>query len=313
MADPYGRPDPSGADPFEDRLRELARDTEPLVALAGPEAARRRGERRTSRQRAGAASLAAALALAIGCWQLLPHSGGSGRGSLPAATGTAPAGPSALRDALLPESALPGYPKYAWKPIPDADGAGFPDTCAVPSLHGLLGQASRTYYDAHDGLVARYRLYAFTDESTAAAQAHLVDARFTAKCAPGGAAAGDGRAPQGRIGYHGLSDPKRATRTWMDRQGVYLAILSLTGTGNPAAPYSDYGSTDSWPELCITRSLDRLDTGTPPDQDATTTPSTPSAPATTGTGGTGSGTAAGPGAGPDENRTETPTTTTKRC
>ncbi|HEY3483657.1 MAG TPA: hypothetical protein VGL02_32745, partial [Streptomyces sp.] len=111
MADPFGRPvdpDEPDRDPVDERLRGLARDTESLVVLAGPAAARRRGERRSARHRTAALSAAVALALAVGSWQLLPRLGADPPAA-PASGGVSPAVPpkpltAKLTDELLPAS-----------------------------------------------------------------------------------------------------------------------------------------------------------------------------------------------------------------
>lgn len=262
--DPFdGRADDRTDHRLDDRLRELARDAEPLVVLAGAEAARARGERRRARRRAGAVSLVAALALAgIGVWQFGPHVGGGQDRTLPAAspTGTTAApDPTARLDAeLLPLSSLPAGHGGTWRVVSAADAAKFPEACPVaPGDSALRAEASRTYL-AGDGAVAYYHLFAFGSALAAKEAAATMGAGVKAACAhvPAGHKAEAGGTP----GYYLITSGPRTTSVWLDRAGDYVAVLSLAGPGAHGT-YTDgkqrYPGAPPW--LCIDRSLNRLE------------------------------------------------------
>ncbi|SEO23190.1 hypothetical protein SAMN05216267_1020140 [Actinacidiphila rubida] len=264
MADEFGPTTPAEPDPIDRRMRQLAREAEPLVVLAGPAAARRQGERRTRRRRAGAVGLAAALALGIGSWQLLPRLGADRAGTVPAATVPAPAPrPSValaarLEAELLPPSALPLYPKRQWETLPAAVAAAkFPEPCPVAGydVHPLA--QARRVYRTPDGFVAYYRLYAMPSADDSATAVKSLDALIKGKC---GWVASDGSG--GTPGYGswpasgsagGSGGPGASSTVWVGRSGGYLAVLDVTGSdvknGTVGGP---------WPGACISASLARL-------------------------------------------------------
>jgi len=304
MADAFGPTTPAEPDPIDERLRQLARDTEPLVILAGPAAARGRGERRTARRRTAAVGVVAALALGVGSWQLLPRLGGDGSGALPAATVSVPASgeaPSARLEAeLLPPSALPMYPKLQWEALPDAIAAAkYPESCPVSGLHGeALAEAGRAYR-AVDGTVAHYHLYAMPSDAAARQQMATLDLLIKAKC--GWSEGSDpGNAPDLGSRWTGSEYRGLHSTVMVERHGAYIAVLDLT---SPDGKGTDSFFTGApWPGVCINGSLGRLVAGDAPTGSAPAggPPSAATAPATSTTGsasGSGADTAADPPAG----------------
>lgn len=258
MADQSGPTNPVGPDPIEDRLRELARDTEPLVVLAGAAAARGHGERRRARRRTGAVSLVAALALAVGCWQFLPGLRTGADHTLPAASTPASPPPAPLTTTLeaelLPPEALPLYPKWKWETVPAAVEGKYPQTCPITPEPGLvLASAERTYAENDYGLAAHYRLYALTGEGTAQEAAARVAVQAKAKCGPV-VAGPDSIASAGPGGDRSLG----SVSVWIAWRGVYLAVFDLRATGDGDMGKAGFSGTGDEPAKCIARSLSRL-------------------------------------------------------
>ncbi|MFI1092956.1 hypothetical protein [Streptomyces sp. NPDC020917] len=311
MADEFGPTTPAEPDPIDERLRQLARDTEPLVILAGPAAARGRGERRTARRRTAAVGAVAALALGIGSWQLLPRLGGDGSGALPAATVPAPTSgvaPAArLQAELLPPSALPMYPKLQWEAVPDPLAAAkYPETCPVSGLRrGSLAEAGRVYR-AVDGTIAHYHLYAMPSDAAARDQWNTLDVLIKAKCGwaegIGSSSAPDRGNPWTGSEYRGLH-----STVMLERRGTYIALLDLSSAEGKGT--DGLFAADPWPGACINGSLGRLAAADAPTGSALAggSPSAPAAPTGGSASGAGADTAADPSAGkaglPDPNAT----------
>ncbi|MBY8881546.1 hypothetical protein [Actinacidiphila acidipaludis] len=298
MADEFGPTKPAGPDPVDERLRQLARETEPLVVLAGPAAARRRGEHRRARRRAGAACLVAALALGVGSWQLLPRLGSGRTGTQPAATAPAPASSESLADRLqrelLPPSALPLYPKRQWEVVPEQEAtAKYPESCPVSRVPTYALAKAERVYRTSQGFVARYYLFAMPSAAAAATEASEFDALIKGKC--GWAVGIDGAAtPDRSVFPSGSAYRGQASALWVDRQGTYLAFLDVSTLAGYDGKDSFSGSGPR-PALCIQESLERLSSNrpwggsSPGDEVPPASPSTPEAPP--------QGSAAGPGAG----------------
>jgi hypothetical protein len=280
MADPFGRPvdpDAPDRDPVDERLRGLARDTESLVVLAGPAAARRRGERRSARRRNAALSAVVALALAVGSWQLLPRLGADPPAD-PASRGVSPAVPpksltAKLTDELLPASALPMYPKWPWQAVPDGSAEKIRGLCPVARPSAATASATRAYV-TNTGQSAVYELYAFADPDHAYVAMQLMAETLEAKCQLVLSSDNDPKDPTGPGSYRG-ERPGATMETWLNRQDAYLGVLLLFGPGNLPGEKSDLVYGAEGPQQCIARSLNRLATGTSPsDPTATATPTT---------------------------------------
>lgn len=310
MADPFGRPagpDPRDtapaasddaaaadtadtADPLDERLRGLARDTEPLVILAGAPAARRLGERRRARRRTGAVSVVAALAVAVGGWQLLPGSDDrNGTSSLPGTVATTTLVPPGLTERLteelLPPSNLPFFPKFRWKTAAEPSVLKLTAACPASPTDDVLASAGRGYVAA-GGEEAEYRIYLFSDNTAARGQTEQLSQQMKRKC--GADLTSDvgkhGDSGDSRATYQGTSVTGSGVQVWMDRQGPYLGVLLVRVSGDPPNAKGDYLRVDSQSAECISASLGRLAAGGAPS----TQPSTIIAPPPAGsTGGSG--------------------------
>ena len=303
MADAFGPANPGGPDPIDERLRQLARDTEPLVILAGSAAARRRGESRRARRRAGAACLVAALALGIGSWQLLPRLGSGRTGTLPAATVPAPTSGESLVDRLqrelLPPSALPLYPTRQWEVVPEQVAAAkYPESCPVARQPGeALARAERVYRTAQ-GSVAHYYLFAMPSPAAAAVEANQFESLIKGKC---GWAVGinSDTLPDRSVFPNGSAYRGKASALWVDQHGTYLALLDVnTYAGFDGKDFLSGSGTR--PALCIERSLERLSSAAGSGSSAGSeaeSPATPQAPPQ----GSAAGSDAGAGSGTSAN------------
>lgn len=269
MADPFGRPadpdSPRDRDPIDEQLRGLARDTESLVVLAGPDAARRLGERRSARRRTGALSAAVALALAVGSWQLLPRLGADPHGA-PVGSGAGPTSApktltARLADELLPASALPMFPKWTWRTIPEPTVGKLLGLCDVAPSSGVTASATRAYA-TDGGQAAVYRLYAFGTAEDAAKAEVAVSMALKGKCRVELTSHADAKTPQGPAEYRGESVGSSGLQVWMRRQGNYVAVLFVFGPGNLQTQKSDSLYDNAWPQKCIAGSLNRLASGT---------------------------------------------------
>jgi hypothetical protein len=311
MADRFDA-DPAGPSrPLDEQLRDLARATEPLVVLAGPAAARHRGERRRARGRTAAVGAVAALALGVGCWQLLPGAGAGRDRGAPAAS---PSGtwtsdlPASLDSVLLPTSSLPFLPGRHWQAIPSAEAAAkFPTACPAGPDDGPYDQAGRVY-SADDGSLAHYRLYAFPDAKTASLEAGSLFRQISKECvhALGGKYADDNET----TAIFQSTTRGGQTAFWLDHRDRYVALLEVQG---PLIPDGDKAGAFAYthgPWTCIDTSLKRLAprwTPSPGDGAVTATggpasvivpPDKPDGPGGAGPGAS-SGGARGPGASAD--------------
>lgn len=254
------------ADELDDRLRDLARDAEPLVVLAGPQAARIRGERRRARRRAAAASVAAALALTVGGWQLLPRLDGTGtRAATPAGTATSvpdpPAGtlPARIEAALLPAASLPYGVKWQWSVVTPLKAAHFLPSCVVEPAAAPEAEADRTYTSQLTSALAQYRLLAFADTTTAVAQAGALLTRMRAACGISAPSSPDTPSSSDTpLRFSGASKSLPGVTAWVESQGRYVAVLLVTVQDDPQVQFEGTGIAK-----CIDTSLHRLTSGAP--------------------------------------------------
>lgn len=254
------------ADELDGRLRDLARDAEPLVVLAGPQAARTRGERRRARRRAAAASVAAALALTVGGWQLLPRLSGTGsRAAPPAGSATSVPGPrdgalhARIEAALLPAASLPYGGKWQWVAVTPLKVAHFPQPCTVQPPGTPEAAADRTYSSQLTAAVAKYQLLAYADTTTAVAQAGAVRMTLQDRCGISAPALPD--TPSSRdtpLRFSGASKSLPGVTAWVESQGRYVAVLLVTVRANLQDRFEGTGIAK-----CIDRSLHDLTSGGP--------------------------------------------------
>ncbi|WNI18169.1 hypothetical protein [Actinacidiphila sp. ITFR-21] len=262
-------------DKTDNGLRRLVQDAELLVVLPGAETARRRGEQRRVRHRAGAVALVTAAAVGVGWWQVLPWPGTDPDRSGPAAAlSSAPPVEEGytvmLEGELLPAEDLPMFSRRQWTVAPSAGAsAKISQDCPVgaPTTEPLA-RAERTY-TAVEGAVARYYLYAFADEDAAKLATGAMDEQLKAKCGgrrPVGKDAGKGNVPFGVDGdfyneIHGAgspSGPASGTSAWLDRDGSYTALLFVSAPPEVPAQYGDSSSAVGHLQSCIAASLRRL-------------------------------------------------------
>lgn len=268
MADqPYDEFEAPQGGELNDRLHHLAREAEPLVVLAGPQAVRARGERRRARRRAGAAAVVAALALGVGSWQLLPRldSGGGTRTAPPAAS-TAPdpeASANALLDRLtaelLPTSSLPFPVKWQWTVAPEEEGRKFPLACGVPTPEGATAKVFGYYHSVRVNANAREDVFAFPDAATAAGQARKLVKEIATKCEMSLAVShwDAGGMKGGAEAYSGASKLHIGVAVWVQYEGPYVAVLAINSPRSPLLTEGEVAD-EPQPRECISASLDRL-------------------------------------------------------
>ncbi|MFI0897990.1 hypothetical protein [Streptomyces sp. NPDC020983] len=266
------------ADEFDARLRDLAHDAEQLVVLAGPQAARVRGEKRRARRRAAAAGTAAALALGFTGWQLLPRLGQADgtRTAPPAASGTATPGPAsgeALTERLLPASSLPFAPKWRWTVMGTAPDDKLPSACGFPPPEGVTARSGRTYVAEAVKATAYEQLAAYPDDSAASAAAEELRQRIGAKCGMDVAEVGD--SVWGRLVAHramGSSKKLAGVTVWIQHEGQYVAVLVVDSPHSPLWWQPGDEPDGPRPSGCLADSLDDLAMSTSPHGRSTTSP-----------------------------------------
>lgn len=158
--------------PIERRLREAASEVEAAATLAGPAAARQRGERRQSRRRAAtglAATVVLVAGLLVGGAQVQQwRADDAGPAERPAPTG--PTEPSVTDPDPLPPEALPWAEQLEWQRLGEdapaesvftarlADaGLYCPETLPAEPAATLVSQDYRGSW----GSFARYELWSF--------------------------------------------------------------------------------------------------------------------------------------------------------
>ncbi|MFI0721785.1 hypothetical protein [Streptomyces sp. NPDC021224] len=268
------------ADELDDRLHELAQDAEQLVVLAGPQAARARGERRRARRRAAAAGTVTALALGVTCWQLLPRleQADRARTTAPAASGSATPEPTistqALTDRLLPTSSLPFAPKWRWTVADNGTKNDVPSSCGYPVPAGVIAQDGRTYMAEAVKAIAYERLLAFPDEPAAVAGAAELRQRIDAKCAMDIITVENG--VWGRLVADramGSSKKISGVTVWIQHEGQYVAVLVVDSPHSPLQWEPGDEPDGPRPAGCLADTLDDL--AMPPSPDAPSTVTSP--------------------------------------
>ncbi|MDJ0341489.1 hypothetical protein QMK19_05480 [Streptomyces sp. H10-C2] len=245
------------ADPLDDRLRDLARDTEPLIVLAASADVRRRGERRRARRRVGAVAVVAAAALAVGSWVVLPRLG-TGSQASPAGGSTAPdplaSGP--LSGELLPPSALPWESFWKWRTVSIDLALKIPLMKCDAALYDPAAATVRSY-QGNQNSNARYAIYDFGDEAAAAkGVARMADQ--LGKCgliATHWDRKGGSEMSTGLRGYGSTSEGGQVSDLWLAAAGRYATVLHVV---LPESTAGKLPFPDMVPVQCITRSLDRL-------------------------------------------------------
>lgn len=257
------------ADELDDRLHDLAHDAEQLVVLAGPQAARTRGERRRARRRAAAAGTAAALALGVTGWQLLPrleHADGT-RTAPPAASGSRTPDPTAgdglterLAGRLLPASSLPFARKWQWTTVEGPAAGKLPSSCvALPAPAGVVAEAASQYAAPPVAATAYEQLFAYPDQTAAAAAADELRHRLGAKCGMSVTEIQD--SIWGRLVAHramGSSKKISGVTVWIQYEGQYVAVLVVDSPKSPLWWQPGDEPDGPRPSGCLADSLDDL-------------------------------------------------------
>ncbi|WP_262703427.1 MULTISPECIES: hypothetical protein [Streptomyces] len=255
---------------LDERLRDIARDVEPSIRLAGPEAVRARGRRRLVRQRTAiaAAAVLAVAAVTAGSWRLLP--GHDSTRTLPAAppaprTDRVPGAPIAA-SALLRPSALPFDAMMRWKTTDSTsstDNGRAPLLDLSPScrLDGPRPLAQRTRdYQGREAEQARHTINAYASDGEAAKVFASLEETLKDRCARP-KALGTTSSPKlpadepttMTYGWHSPRAPHDAQVVLM-RSGTRVGVLQAGGIGSPSGDYTDGPSA-----YCISVSLWRLD------------------------------------------------------
>ncbi|MFJ1997149.1 hypothetical protein [Streptomyces asiaticus] len=255
---------------LDERLRDIARDVEPSIRLAGPEAVRARGRRRRARQRVtiAAAAVLAVAAVTAGSWRLLP--GDDSTRTLPAAppaprTDRVPGAPIPA-SALLRPSALPFDAMMRWE---TADSATSTDSGPAPlldlspscRLDGPRPLAQRTRdYQGRKAEQARHTINAYASDGEAAKVFASLEETLKDQCARPKALGttsspklAAGRPTTMTYGWHSPRAPYDAHVVLM-RSGTRVGVLQTQGIGSPSGDYTDGPSA-----YCISVSLWRLD------------------------------------------------------
>lgn len=274
------------ADELDDRLRDLARDTEPLVVLAGPQAVRARGERRRARRRAAAAGTAAALALTVCGWQLLPRleDGGAGTAAPAGSVSALPSGPqpsalqAQLAAALLPDDAMPYGVKWQWTGVTPEKASQYQPPCQADPVASPDAEATRTYAAQRTSAVATYRVLAYANPALAAEQALLLRHVMQLDCGMAQSTGTPPTAPEApsadsTSGFSGASKFYPGVTAWVECRGRYVAVLMVNAPADPQTRFEGLGV-----DKCIALSLHRLtqgstaaDTQSPPTASGGTT------------------------------------------
>lgn len=259
------------ADPLDDRLRDLARDTEPLIVLAGPADVRRRGERRRARRRVGAVAVVAAAALAVGSWAVLPRLENGAQ--TPAVSGSPSPDPlptDPLTGELLPPTALPWDSFWHWRTAAGDVSAKIPLMQCGRSLYDPAS-ASVRFYQGNENSSARYSIQALGDEAKAAAELNRIRDEL-GKCGLIAAYTGKEGATMETVfrAYGATKQGGQLSQVWLANRGRFVSLLQVV---MPASKGPGPPSFDGMPVQCMTRSLERL---APPTVPAAT-PDTPSA------------------------------------
>lgn len=261
------------ADPLDDRLRDLARDTEPLIVLAAPADVRRRGERRRARRRVGAVAVVAAAALAVGTWVVVPRLENSPQ---PPAVGTSPSpDPLPTEDLsgeLLPPTALPWDSVWRWRTAPHGAGAKIPLMLCGTSLYDPAS-ASVRWYLGNETSSARHTVDALRDGAAATAELDRISGEL-GKCglvSSYHSGKEEGVTTQAVLRVYGVTKRNGwLSQVWLTSKGRYVSLLQVL---TPVIVGLNTPYLDGTPVACMTRSLDRL---APSATAGGASPSTPS-------------------------------------
>ncbi|WP_031518394.1 hypothetical protein [Streptomyces sp. NRRL F-5123] len=269
------------ADELDDRLHDLAHDAEQLVVLAGPQAARARGEKRRARRRATAAGTAAALALGITGWQLLPRleQADGTHTAPPAASGTATPPPTLsgqaltdlLTERLLPVSSLPFGPKWQWTIEATAVENKLPTACGIATPGNATAESGRSYLSEGTKATAYERLSAFADEPAATAAAEELRSRTGAKCGMDVIEV-EGSVWGPPVAHRAMGSSKKfsGVTVWIQQEGQYVAVLVVDSPHSPLAWQPGDEPDGPRPSGCMADSLDDLAMSATPTAHATT-------------------------------------------
>ncbi|MFI9099173.1 hypothetical protein ACIGXA_01515 [Streptomyces fildesensis] len=262
------------ADPLDDRLRDLARDTEPLIVLAGPADVRRRGERRRARRRLGAVAAVAAAALAVGSWAVLPRLESGAQ--TPAVSGSPSPDPlptEPLTDALLPPTALPWDSYWRWRTVAGDVSAKISLMHCGASLYDPAS-ASVRFYQGNANSSARYAVHALDDEAKATAELNRIRDEL-GKCGLVAAYTGKEGVAMNTVFriYAATKQGGQVSQVWLADRGRFVSVLQvvLPATAGPNPPYFD-----GTPVQCMARSLEKLapsSASATPDGTPSTSPS----------------------------------------
>ncbi|MCM2421714.1 DUF2635 domain-containing protein [Streptomyces sp. RKAG293] len=257
------------ADPLDDRLRDLARDTEPLIVLARPADVRRRGERRRARRRVGAVAVVAAAALAVGSWAVLPRlENGAQTPAVGGSSSPDPLPTDPLTGELLPPTALPWDSYWHWRTVAGDVSAKIPLMHCGASLYDPAS-ASVRFFQGNENSSARYAIHALSNEAKAAAELNRIRDEL-GKCGLVAAYTGKEGGTMETVFrvYAATKQGGRMNQVWLANRGRYVSVLQVVMPvrKGPNPPYFD-----GTPVQCMARSLERL---APPSTQAT--PGTPS-------------------------------------
>ncbi|MCZ4121427.1 hypothetical protein [Streptomyces sp. H39-S7] len=244
------------ADPLDDRLRDLARDTEPLIVLAGPADVRRRGERRRARRRVGAVAVVAAAALAVGSWLVVPRlENGAQTPMVGGSSSPDPLPADVLAGELLRPTALPWDSVWHWRTGSPAATAKLPLMRCGTSLYDPAS-ASVRFYLGNETSGARYTVHGLRDAEAAAAELDRVRAEL-GKCGVVPSYGGkDGMTTEAVLRVYGATKKDGwLSQVWLATKGRYVSLLQ---TVTPVIVGVNTPYLDGTPLLCMFRSLDRL-------------------------------------------------------
>ncbi|MDF9815737.1 hypothetical protein [Streptomyces sp. SPB162] len=266
------------ADPLDDRLRDLARDTGPLIVLAAPADVRRRGERRRARRRVGAVAVVAAAALAVGTWAVVPRlENGAQAPMVGGSPSPDPLPTEDLSGEMLRPTALPWDSVWQWHIAPEgvaADAkAKIPLMLCGTSLYDPAS-ASVRFFLGNETSSARHTVHALRDEAAADTELDRVSTEL-GKCglvSSYRSGKEEGVATQAVLRVYGVT--KRdgwQSQVWLAVKGRYMSLLQVVTPviAGLNTPYSD-----GTPVVCMTRSLDRLAPSRAAPATPTTSPST---------------------------------------
>lgn len=252
------------ADPLDDRLRDLARDTEPLIVLAGPAHVRRRGERRRARRRVGAVAVVAVAALAVGSWAVLPRLESGAQP--PAVSGSPSPDPlptEPLAGALLPPTALPWDSYWHWRTVAGDVSAKIPLMHCGTSLYDPASASVRFYQGNANGS-ARYAIHDVGNEAKAAAELNRIRDEL-GKCGLVAAYTGKEEGTMETV-FRVYATTKlggQVSQVWLAVRARYVSVLQVVmpASAGPNPPYFD-----GTPVQCMKQSLEKL---APPSVPAT--------------------------------------------